>query len=63
MRLTLLAALGVGTRGLLAQGGISVVHMFVEVRAVEARAGIVAALRTLAKVPRARGRIGLLDVC
>ena len=36
MRLTLLAALGVGALGVLAQSGISVVHMFVVVRAVQA---------------------------
>ena len=63
MRLTLLAALGVGALGMLAQGGTSVVHMFVVVRAVEARAGIVAALRSLANVPRALGRSGFLDQC
>ena len=47
-RLTLLAALFFGALGVLAHGGVRVVHRFMIHRAVVARADLVAALRLLA---------------
>ena len=51
-RLTLLAALFFGALGVLAHGGVRVVHRFIVLRAVVARADLVACLLYTSPSPR-----------
>ena len=61
MRLTFLAALGFGALVVLAHGGVSVVNTFVVLRAVEARADLVATQRLRALSPLTLDFIGVVD--
>ena len=61
MRLTFLAALGFGALVVLAHGGVSVVNTFVVLRAVEARADLVATQRLRARSPLTLDFIGVVD--
>ena len=60
-RLTLLAALFFGALGVLAHGGVRVVHRFIVLRAVVARADLVAALRLLALAIFTFLMVGVVD--
>ena len=60
-RLTLFAALFFGALGVLANGGVRVVHRFIVLRAVVARADLVAALGLLALAVLAFLVVGVVD--
>ena len=59
--LTLLAALLFGALGILAHGGVRVVHRFIVLRAIVARADLVAALGLLALAIVAFLVVGVVD--
>ena len=60
-RLTFFAALFFGALGILAHGGVRVVHGFIVLRAVVARADLVAALGLLALAIVAFLVVGVVD--